>query len=135
MKTPAALVALLLLFVGCTKRPEPEGYRVIGYDTETHQWTILRNGTFDGRYLKKRITAICSLYRWGDHEAVYGPQACHLEVGRMIIPNRFAPPEKHNEFLDVYEMPDEVLSITEGDGADRVVQQFNILKYEVLPDK
>src|SRR5579864_8490072 len=104
MKTPAALLILLLLFVGCLKKAEPEGYRVIGYDAETHQWTILRSGRFDGRYLKKRITAICSLYRWGDHEAVYGPQACHLEVGRMIIPNRFPPPEKHNEFLDVYEM-------------------------------
>jgi hypothetical protein len=71
--------------------------------------------------LKKRITAICSLYRWGDREAVYGPQACHLEVGRMIIPNRVPPPGKNNEFLDVFEMPDEVLSITEGAGADRVV--------------
>ncbi len=65
---------------------------------------------------------------------VTGPDACHLQVGRMIVPNPLPPPEKRNEFLDVFEMPTETLSITEGDGPDRVSQQFNILKYEVLPD-
>ena len=34
-------------------RTEPEGYRVIGYDAGSHQWTILRNGTFDGKYYGK----------------------------------------------------------------------------------
>jgi hypothetical protein len=50
----------------------------------------------------------------------------------MIIPNPL--PKERSEFLDVYEMPGEVLSITENYGADRVVQQFNIRKYEVSPD-
>jgi hypothetical protein len=53
----------------------------------------------------------------------------------MIVPNPLPSPEKRSEFLDVFEMPDEVLSITEGSGADRVEQQFDILKYEVLSDK
>ena len=52
----------------------------------------------------------------------------------MIIPNPLPPKGKRQDFLDVYEMPCEVLSIIEGDGTDQVVQQFDILKYEVLPD-
>ena len=52
----------------------------------------------------------------------------------MMIPNLFPPPGKRREFLDVYEMPGETLSITEGAGEDREMQQFTILKYEVLPD-
>lgn len=130
------MVALLILSFGCTKKPEPEGYRVVSYDATTHQWTILRNGTFDGKYLVKRITAVCSSYRWGTHEAVVGPEACHLQVGEMIIPNPLPPPEKRSEFVDVFEMPSEVLAISTGalGSDDRVSQQFNILKYEVLPD-
>jgi hypothetical protein len=133
-KLTSTLLALLMLPVGCTKRTEPEGYRIIAYDARSHQWTILRTGTFDGKYLRKRLSVICSFYKWGDHESVSGPEACHLQVGRMMIPNLFPPPGKRREFLDVYEMPGETLSITEGAGEDREMQQFTILKYEVLPD-
>lgn len=133
MKNLAAL-PLLLFSVDCTKRLGPEGYRVVGYDAATHQWTILRTGTFDGKYLTKRLTVVCASYKWGDHESVTGPEACHLQVGRMITPNPLPPDGKRQEFLDVYEMPSETLSITEGDGAERVMQQFAIVKYEVLPD-
>ena len=132
----AKTIVLPLLFtwsLGCTKQPEA-GYRVVSYDAASHQWVILRTGTFDGKYLTKRLRVVCSLYKWGEHEAVTGPEACHLQVGRMMLPNPLPPPGKRNEFLDIFEMPNETLSITEGDGADRVMQQFTILKYEVLPD-
>src|ERR1700693_2741298 len=122
------LLAVLGLFLGCTKKPEPEGYRVLSYDAATHQWIILRTGTFDSKYMTKRLTVVCSFYKWVDHEMVRGPEACHLLVGHMMIPNPFPPAGKRQDFLDIYEMPSEVLSITEGDGADRVVQQFDILK-------
>jgi hypothetical protein len=128
------LLSALVVSLGCKKRSEPEGYRVVGYDATAHEWTILRNGTFNGKYLTKRLTVVCSSYKWGDHEAITGPDACHLQVGRMMIPNPLPPEGKRQEFLDIYEMPGETLSITEGDGPDRVVQQFSILKYEVLPD-
>jgi hypothetical protein len=139
MKTPrmrtAALLALFVVCIGCTRRKlEPDGYRVVSYDAATHQWTILRSGTFDGKYLRKRLTVVCSSYKWGERESVTGPEACHLQVGRLIVPNPLPDPEKRQEFIDVFEMPSETLSITEGDGADRVMQQFEILKYEVLPD-
>ena len=142
---PAKLLGLVLSFFaalgGCTsnnhepsKNREPEGYRVIRYDAATHQWTILRTGTFDGVYLRKRIVVVCSSYTWGKHDAVTGPDACHLNVGSLIVPNPLPPPEKRFEFVDVFEMADENLSITQGDGDDRVMQLFNIVKYEVLPD-
>jgi hypothetical protein len=128
------LLAFFMVSLACTRKPEPEGYRVVSYDASTHQWVILRTGTFDGKYLTKRITVICSFYKWDGHERVDGPDACHLQVGRMMIPNLFPPAGKPDEFLMIDEMPTETLSITEGQGADRVLQVFNILKYEVLPD-
>lgn len=130
----AVLLTLLMLSVACSKKPEAEGYRVVSYTAATHQWIILRTGTFDGKYLTKRLTVVCSSYKWGDHEAVTGPEACHLQVGRMIIPNPLPREGKRQEFLEVFEEPSGMLSIIEGDGADRVAQQFAILKYEVLPD-
>ena len=121
--------------LGCKKAHEPDGYRVVGYDAATHQWTIIRTGTFDGRYLTKQLTVLCDFYQLGKHEAVKGPDACHLQVGRLIVPDPLPPPDKRSEFLDVTEMPTETLAITEGDGDDQIEQQFKILKYEVVPNK
>jgi hypothetical protein len=118
--------------LGCQKKSE--GYRVVGYDGSTYRWTLLRTGTFEGKYLTKRLTVVCTFYKWGDRPPVSGPDACHLQVGRMIVPNQFPPEGKRDEFVDVYEMPSETLAITEGDGSDKIEQQFKILKYEVLPD-
>jgi hypothetical protein len=128
------LLAASMLALGCTKKLEPEGYRVLSYDRSTHQWIILRNGTFEGKYLTKRLTVVCLFSKWDDHERIDGPDACHLQVGRMLIPNTVPPADKRYQFLDVYEMPNETLSITEGVGSDQLMQQFIILKYEVLPD-
>jgi hypothetical protein len=124
-----------MLYSAYEKKPEKkleDGYRVLSYDAGTHQWTILRTGTFDGKYLRKRLTVICASYKWADHESVTGPEACHLVVGRLLVHN-IDPPNFQN-FLDVWEMPSEILSITTGTGPDRVIQQFDISKNEVLPD-
>ena len=120
--------------VACKSKPahEPEGYRVIGYDAGTQQWTIIRTGTFDGEYLIKKLVVRCLSYTWGDHDTVEGPDACHLQVGRLIVPTPLINKATPDQFIDVYEMPDEVLSITEGEGADRVMQQFKILSYTVV---
>ena len=124
----------LLISTGC-KKPEPEGYRVVGYDAATRQWTIMRNGVFDGKYLRKRLIVVCYSYRWGNHESILAENACHLQVGKLIVPNAMPGKGKEQEFLDIYEMPDEMLSITEGRGDDRVLQLFKIITYEVLPDE
>lgn len=138
MKSPMLLLPFLLVFAlcfGCTKKKaEMEGYFVLSYEAATGKWIIIRNGTFDGRYLRKRITAVCSFYKWGDHEAVSGLNACSLQVGRMMVPNLFPGAEKRKEFLDIWEPSPDTLSITEGDGPDRVLQEFKILKEEVLTD-
>jgi hypothetical protein len=52
----------------------------------------------------------------------------------MIIPNPFPPEGKRQDFIDVMEMSSGVLAITKGYGADRVSQQFKVLKYEVLSE-
>lgn len=121
-----------MITAGCKTAHEPDGYRVVGYDGSTRQWTIVRAGSFEGKYLVKRLVVICSLYQWGDHDALLGPDVCHLQVGRLIIPNPQPDVAHRSQFLDVFEMPSEILAITEGYGADRVIQQFKILKYDVV---
>jgi hypothetical protein len=129
-----ALAAVCALSVGCTKeKPEVEGYRIVGYDAAVGQWTILRNGTFDGKYLVKRITAVCDYLKRGNGERVTGPNACELRVGRLMVPNTSPGKGKKEDFLDIFEIGSDTLFVTEGDGPDRVDQGFNILKQEVLP--
>jgi len=133
----AGVVLATVILTRCARRtePEPDGYRVMSYEANTHQWVILRAGTFDGKYLTKRLTVICASFKWGDHESVLGADACHLQVGRLIVPNPLPKDGNLQAFVDVFEMPGNALSITEGTGADRVTQQFDIKKYEVLPDQ
>jgi hypothetical protein len=128
-----AVLMLSVLLVGCSTQHPPEGYRVVGFDNATKQWTILRNGTFDGEYRVKRLIAVCDFYKSGTHEPVSGPDACNLQVGRLIVPNMLAKDRK--KFLDVYEMSTDRISITEGDGDDRIMQQFTVMKYDLLSPK
>jgi hypothetical protein len=138
IKRTMIVIAVSCLFSACTKKPEPErepeGYRVVSYDAATHQWTILRNGTFDGKYLVKRMTVICFWSRRANLERIDGPTACHLQVGRMMVPNPFPPFERRAEFLEIFEMSarDEMLFINEGEETLRVSQAFTILRNEVL---
>jgi len=131
MRTAIALTWLFLSIItpvfaadsDSTKNPEPEGYRVVSYDAATHQWIILRKGTFDGKYMTKRITVVCYSVLMDK-----GPDACHLQVGNMITPNLVT------ERLSSIDRSDELLVITNGYDAHES-QYFKILKYEVLPDK
>lgn len=123
---------LITLSCGCKKAVEPEGYRVVSYDAASHQWTIIRTGTFDGRYMKKKLVVVCMFYKWGEHDTVDGVDACHLQVGRLIVPSLESGNTDKASFVTVFEMPNETLSITEGSGDDRVMQQFKILSYSVL---
>jgi hypothetical protein len=127
-------LALLGLSSCKSKEPEPEGYRVTSYDGNTHEWTIIRTGTFDGKFQRKRLIVICNFFVWGNRRPVDGPEACHLDVGRLIVPHLTSPKDHPESNVDVFEMPDQVLSITEGIGDDHTTQQFRILKYELLPD-
>jgi hypothetical protein len=45
---------------------EPSGYRVVGFDAATNTWTIIRNGTFTGKYLVVRLTIACQAHKYAD---------------------------------------------------------------------
>jgi hypothetical protein len=123
-----------VFMAGCTKKPVIEGYRVMSFDSTTGTYIILRNGTFDGKYLTKRITAVCQFYKWGSRETVNGPNVCALKVGSTLVP-RFDTNGKDRvtSLLIVFEDPG-FLSVVEGTGEDRVLQGFTILKDEVVSE-
>lgn len=128
---PVALCAALLVTCSCNKK-EPEGYRVMSYDSKTHEWTILRTGWLsDGesnpsQFVRNRMVVVCNCridMRLG-RKTLDGTDACNLQVGRLYATNGLP-----GDFVRVYEPNADTLSIQEG-GA---VQQFAILKNEVLP--
>lgn len=144
MRPPITFTALLLALVAlalvaCLSSQKthkgPEGYRIVGFDAATHQWTILRNGTFGGKYLVKRITAVCLCYQWDNHKTVYGPDACNFQVGQIIVPNPLPPPGEEDKLVDIWEMGGGDLSVTVGHGENRVQQLLKIVNEEVLPNK
>ena len=133
----ATLLALTLTLGGCKRKPVPEGYRVTAYDAATKQWTIIRNETLDGRYLTKKLVVVCSFYQGWQGEPIKGPDACHLDVGRLIVPNPYPAQDYDDAFLDVEIIPGagETLSITEHADRHMKMQQFYILKHELLTDE
>jgi hypothetical protein len=132
---PAVVLAVVTLNnSGCTHKPIVEGYRVMSFDSTTGQWVILRNGTFDGKYLTKRMTVVCEFYKWGNRERVNGPNACSLRVGSLMVP-RYLLDDKKNVETVLYMFEDsDYLSTVEGTGDDQVMQGFKILKNEVVPE-
>ena len=124
-------IALVIPSVGHGAEQRSAGYRVLSYDAKTHEWTILRDGVFDGEYQRKQLVVECVMYRWGNREPVNSAEACDLQIGRLMVPNPFSKvPE---DFLDISEFSADTLSITSGKKPDRVRQLFKIRKYELLP--
>lgn len=124
-----------VLLPGCRKaRYEPEEYRVINYDSRTHQWTLIRTGSFsDGasqppRFMRKRMLLVCNSYQWGHREPVYGPDACNFNVGRLYSLNL-----QKGSYLLPDETSNDTFTIIEGWGPDAVMQQFTVLRNELLP--
>ena len=133
------VAALVFTTAGATAFAEcdnvPRGYRVMAYDGQTHQYTIYRNGTYDGKYLVKKIVVVCDLYQRGKNPPVRGPTECDLEVGEFypVGPNtlsRDKGPAFVNESADrltvtVFERRHDI-----GD----VYQKFNVVSIEMLAD-
>jgi len=63
---------------------EPSGYRVVGFDGATNTWTIIRNGTFNGKYLVVRLTVACQAHKYADGDLLRGRDQCVLQVGRLF---------------------------------------------------
>jgi hypothetical protein len=111
---------------------EPRGYRVMAYDGRTHQYTIHRNGTFDGKYLVKKIVVVCQSYQAGNRAPVKGETACDLGVG-SFYPVGEASLTREGGPVVVLEQ-DDYFAITEGRGENEVRRTFNVVSIEVLPD-
>jgi hypothetical protein len=122
---------------GTIDHGEPSGYRVVAYDAPTKTWTIHRNGTFYGKYMVKRLIVACESRKYRDGETLKGRDVCDLDIGRLYL--YFRPSgctqgnyEAVNEMLGAHPL----LSIAEGPNVnDADTQFFDILRYEVLPDR
>lgn len=131
----SAVLATVGLMACSTHRPTPEGYRVTRYDARSGEWTILRTGTFSGEYQEKRLTVVCAFFKWGNREAVPGPQACDLRVGRLLESTVFTKAKEAGaNYVFIDETADH-LSITEGEGNNQVLQDFRVVRYELLPTR
>jgi hypothetical protein len=134
----ASVLWTVLFCVGCKKQPQAqvEGYRVVGWDGRTQTYTIIRNGTWDGKYLVKRLVVRCysrhvgSPRFLGGPEAFVSPSACDIHVGQMFVWNPL--PKNPQDFVDYGELPPSTFFITQGHGDEQVQQIFTILKEEVI---
>jgi hypothetical protein len=114
---------------------EHGGYQVIGHDTPSKTWTIIRTETVEGISLPKRIIVGCRTHKYADGETLQGRDFCSLEVGRL-----YAWKSCNNGDIEVvdenFETGPPTLTITEGHGGDiqpnYEVQLFDILRYEAL---
>lgn len=127
-------LAILTLMLSCHKAaPIVEGYRVAGYNSQTGEWTIIREFISEGEYRVKRMTLVCDFYKWGEREPVKGPTACSLRVGRFMVSTESAYfSGKSKDLLEIDEMAPDWMAFVEGVGADQVRQHFKILKQEML---
>jgi hypothetical protein len=121
-------IILLLVLCGCRKgETKPDIWKVVSLD-EQHHFTLIHTNYADRE--QTRYTLICSYYKWGSHELMKGPTACALNVGRVIVPK--VAPDKREESVDVFPTHDYV-TITEGEGEDKIMQGFDILSTSVEP--
>ncbi len=118
---------------------EPVGYRVVAYDAASNTWTIHRNGTFDGKYLVKRIVVACASHSYRDGQMTRGRDVCSLNVGRLYYGFRAGDCADGGDYEYVEESSSgpsgPMLFIAKGpDSMHADGQLFRILRYDVLPD-
>lgn len=126
-----ARVAFFLAFTfqtGCFKTPLVTACSVVSFDGSSNQYTLIYKHVVDSKPAAKRLTVICSSYQWGDREVLQGPTVCKLVAGGTLKENSTLG----RQFRSIYEPAPGKLAIMEGIGPNRVVQQFDILKQEVI---
>lgn len=112
---------------------EPSGYRVVGFDGATNTWTIIRNGTFNGKYLVVRLTVACQAHKYADGDLLRGRDQCALQVGRLFHWYKSCDGGDFEMVSESAWFP--LLQITEGRKPNQETQLFDILRYEALPDR
>lgn len=126
----STLLAVACLF-GCAAKqatPPPVIYTVTGFDASTNIWIMDRVDASDKTHVQ--FVLVCDFYKAHSHPTVSGPTACDLTAGERIVPNPLQM--RPGEYVDVWPRQD-VLSITRGDGKDRVEEQFTIKSAKNLP--
>jgi hypothetical protein len=129
---------------GCTNVPEPESYQVMSFDAASSEWIVIHRTMVNGESMTRRLTLQCISSVpsfWDDQRTRYGSNACHLEVGRKMVPTRAARPTAPNDdgkpFLAITADYFPVLIISERTRSTEKVhdwaeQHFSILKDEVV---
>jgi hypothetical protein len=137
MKVTLKYIFLIALVLGCAasanaQTPEPEGYRVVAHEAKTHEWTIIKNGTFNGEFQAKKLVVRCLSFTDLD-KFTFGPDVCdlHLQVGRFINPHPINRLDGNAPLPDVFEYGDGLV-ISEGTVNRHTTQVFSIKKIELL---
>ena len=145
-KSLALPICAFLILIACSKaKQEAGGYRVMGYNSPTHEYTLHRDGIFDGKYLVKKYVVKCISYKSGRHPKVDADDnydACQLPVGDLFpsdVSYFIGTEDEKNSDGYVGELNNETLTVITGrkskDPDDQVVQRFKIMSITVLPDK
>jgi hypothetical protein len=133
VNTHAVAVAMIGLLISCGSNKQVSGYRVLSYDGVSHQWTILYT---DGKRIQKRLVLVCEI-----GNVKRGQDACHLDVGRLMVQNPLPSLDRTSEYLEIDEPSDNTLEIWEGakvegsknrGGFQLNHQQFRIMKSELV---
>ncbi|MFI4949601.1 MAG: hypothetical protein ACHP7A_01015 [Caulobacterales bacterium] len=98
------------------------------------EWTFSRRAVDD--MPARRVIATCSSYHAQGHELVAGEDACALAVGGGLVEplQKLAHPKASAAQLPVIDVVDgDTLSVTAGEGVDRVMQLFKVKRDEVVP--
>jgi hypothetical protein len=70
-------------------------------------------------------------YKWGDREAVRGPQACDLRIGSML-PSMASAYTRGDRTSQSVDETAGYLSVSAGVGDESVRQGFSVVKSELL---
>ena len=137
MKRIVVLLALALSLAASAQTMQPEGYRVTAYNSQTHEWTIIRTGTFDGEFQKKKIVVLCQWFEDENGRRTDGPDACSLRVGQFMKHDlsRIAALKSGKPWLaniaTVMEL-DDTLLVSEGSVHPTTSQVFRVKKIELV---
>ena len=124
-----ALILTVAIQAGCTRTPVvTHTCSIVSFDTKSNEYTLIYKQPIGGKPTTKRLIAKCAAYQWGDREVLTGPTVCKLVVGTTLQENSTLG----RRFLSFYQASSDTLAIMEGIGPNRVVQQFNVLKQEVI---
>jgi hypothetical protein len=122
-------ICLVLVMFGCGDTSATPYWKVLSIDAQRHFVLVYTN---EARHEQTEYTLECRYFKWGNRETVSGPDACSINVGQVIVPHVDA--SHPAEFVDV-DAKNDWLTITMGDGDDRVMQGFRVISARLSTQK